>query len=447
MGGCSSVQLAAGASIASLGSTGSLDVTRWLYDLPTGLLTNKLYADNLGPSYTYTPDGKLETRNWARGVTTTYAYTNNTGELIGIDYSDATPDVAFAYDRLGRQVAITDATGTRMFAYNDTLQLAAETNAFGVIVRAYDGLSRSAGFSLFNPANPVNPVQSITYGYSALGRFAVITSSVQSVSSVVEYSYLPGSDILSGWANSSGLAVTRTYETNRDLLTAVSNRYNGATVSAFDYVNDALARRTQRIDSGSAAATNQFGYNPRSELTSAAMGTNQFGYAYDPIGNRTSATNNAEALIYAANELNQYTNIMDGMTLTPLYDYDGNMTAYGDWTFTWSGENRLIQASNAVHLVSYAYDYQGRMFAKVVDGQTNGLAWDDFTIIAEVRSGVTNWNVWGLDISGRLQGAGGVGGLLIVNRNGTSYYPCYDANGNITDYVATNGAVAAHYNV
>lgn len=32
-----------------------------------------------------------------------------------------------------------------------------------------------------------------------------------------------------------------------------------------------------------------------------------------------------------------------------------------------------------------------------------------------------------------------------MNRNGTSYYPCYDANGNITDYVATNGAVAAHY--
>jgi hypothetical protein len=29
-------------------------------------------------------------------VTTTYSYTNTTGELIGIDYSDATPDVAFA---------------------------------------------------------------------------------------------------------------------------------------------------------------------------------------------------------------------------------------------------------------------------------------------------------------------------------------------------------------
>ena len=49
---------------------------------------------------TYTPDGQLATRAWARGVTTTYAYTN--GSMIAIDYSDSTPDVAFQYDRLGR---------------------------------------------------------------------------------------------------------------------------------------------------------------------------------------------------------------------------------------------------------------------------------------------------------------------------------------------------------
>ena len=42
------------------------DTTTWLYDEPTGLLTNKVYADGKGPSYTYTPDGKLATRAWAR---------------------------------------------------------------------------------------------------------------------------------------------------------------------------------------------------------------------------------------------------------------------------------------------------------------------------------------------------------------------------------------------
>jgi RHS repeat-associated protein len=216
-------------------------------------------------------------------------------------------------------------------------------------------------------------------------------------------------------------------------------------VSAFDYLNDTLARRTARIDSGSATATNQFGYNPRSELTNAAMGTNAYGYAYDPIGNRQTYTANGTTNRYAANALNQYTNITAGSVVVPLYDLDGNLTNYNGWSFAWSGENRLIQASNALHLVSYAYDYQGRMCAKVVDGQTNGLVWDGFTIIAEMRPGATNWNVWGLDLSGTLQGAGGVGGLLSEVKDGVPYLAAFDANGNITDYVATNGTIAAHY--
>ena len=66
--------------------SGPGDTTAWLYDPATGLLVQKLYDDvprrsgeaaeagGKGPSYTYTPDGKLATRTWARGVATTYPY-------------------------------------------------------------------------------------------------------------------------------------------------------------------------------------------------------------------------------------------------------------------------------------------------------------------------------------------------------------------------------------
>ena len=55
--------------------------------------------------------------------------------------------------------------------------------------------------------------------------------------------------------------------------------------------------------------------------------------------------------------------------------------------------------------------------------------------------------VWGLDLSGTPQGAGGVGGLCAVfPDNGiTPYYPCYDANGNVTEYVDITGNTIAHY--
>jgi RHS repeat-associated protein len=56
--------------------------------------------------------------------------------------------------------------------------------------------------------------------------------------------------------------------------------------------------------------------------------------------------------------------------------------------------------------------------------------------------------MWGLDLSGSLQGAGGVGGLLKVYDGATSKhcYPGYDGNGNVTVLVdGDNGQVVANY--
>ena len=125
-----------------------MDRTAWLYDEATGLLTNKLYADGKGPTYTYTPQGQLATRIWARGVATVYAYDPASGAMTNILYSDGTPSVSFTFNRLGQQATITDGTGTRSFTYNDSLQLIAETNAFGTITRQYDLLGRNAGFTV-----------------------------------------------------------------------------------------------------------------------------------------------------------------------------------------------------------------------------------------------------------------------------------------------------------
>ena len=77
----------------------------------------------------------------------------------------------------------------------------------------------------------------------------------------------------------------------------------------------------------------QYGYNVRDELIS---GQNQT-YAYDDIGNRTTA----EGKTYAANNLNQYTVIDD---FTPQYDDDGNQTLIktetGVWSVVYNAENR-----------------------------------------------------------------------------------------------------------
>ena len=54
---------------------------------------------------------------------------------------------------------------------------------------------------------------------------------------------------------------------------------------------------------------------------------------------------------------------------------------------------------------------------------------------------------WGLDASGSMQGAGGVGGLLMVNAgSGGVHFPAYDLNGNVMGLVnAANGNISAKY--
>jgi RHS repeat-associated protein len=55
--------------------------------------------------------------------------------------------------------------------------------------------------------------------------------------------------------------------------------------------------------------------------------------------------------------------------------------------------------------------------------------------------------MWGTDLSGSMQGAGGVGGLLAENLVGTGVqFAAYDGNGNVVALVsATNGATTANY--
>ena len=148
------------------------------------------------------------------------------------------------------------------------------------------------------------------------------------------------------------------------------------------------------------------------------------------------------------------------------HDDDGNMLSDGRFTYTWNGQNRLIKAEEQVcptnrtlRKVDYAYDHQGRMVWKVVSRRgaeaqsweaekKTSYLWEKFNIIAETvaSDSATNvtYNIWGLDIDGSMQGAGGVGGLLAVVKDTAIYIPAWDANGNIIEYSANEGTIVAH---
>jgi len=446
-----------------LNPNSSLDVTRWRYDAATGLLTNKVYADGARVRYTYTEGGRLATRVWSRGIAASYAY-DALGQLTNVHYSGNTPDISFAYDRLGRMVSAITAVSSHLFEYAG-LDLVGEIQDGVAITRSYDGLGRSTGFN-------IGDTYSTAYGYDDFGRFCSVSSSVCSVCSLVNYSRLLGTDLVASMTNSAGFWWQRTYEQNRNLISAVSNHVNHVNpvlISAYDYANDSAGRRVSRN-------ADSFGYNARSEVIGAVIGTNNYGYAYDAIGNRVWSAVNTLTNSYTANCLNQYTAVTPPIAVA--YDADGNMTYYGDWYHTWDAENRLTRsepgwdgATNGAVMVDNRYDYRHRRCSKTVRRlsgrgasypfdpsqggtwdvvETRTFIYDGWNLTAEVvvdaQAGTTNVTryLWGPDLSGTLQGAGGVGGLLAVIRPDGTFFPCYDANGNITDYVDSNGVVVAH---
>ena len=150
------------------------------------------------------------------------------------------------------------------------------------------------------------------------------------------------------------------------------------------------------------------------------------------------------------------------------HDVDGNLLSDGRWDYTWDGENRLIRmvARTAVgpqQRLEFAYDWQGRRIAKVVWNNTAGTGtpavdqrflydqWNLIVVAVEVESQfqLAQAFVWGTDLSGSMQGAGGVGGLLKVSHVGQSTTNCFaafDGNGNVVGLVdVSSGAVLARY--
>jgi RHS repeat-associated protein len=154
---------------------------------------------------------------------------------------------------------------------------------------------------------------------------------------------------------------------------------------------------------------------------------------------------------------------------SPTYDADGNLTSDGRWTNKWDAENRLIDMtshasgpSGSRKSLQFAYDSQGRRYSKVVSNWT-GSAWtralhelylyDGWNLLGALdgtNNAIIRSFLWGLDLSGSLQGAGGVGGLICFKQHSGSsagtHFSAYDGNGNVMALVdGKTGSASARY--
>ena len=297
-------------------ATGPVDVTKWIYQPATGLMTQKQDATSKGVTYTYNKLGQPQTRTWACGTTSTYGYDSNTGELLTITYSDSTMPVTLTYDRGGRQVTVTDAAGTSTRTFNSVGELQTEQISGGGVLSGagitvgYDGFLRR---NSLQTAYGANMLTSQTYGYDAMSMLETIASGGHTAT----YAYYPDNGLLNTTTFTGGTTIARGYD-SFGRLQNITTTPAADVAQSYNYTYNNLNQRTRTTREDNSYWS--YLYNDRGELTSgkkywpdnSIVWGAQTEYSFDNIGNRNSSRNggnqfgNLRQSIYTTNSLNQY---------------------------------------------------------------------------------------------------------------------------------------------
>lgn len=451
---------------ARIGTGGNRILTTYGYD--RGMLESVTYTNDPAATpnlaYTYDAFGRVDQ------VTR--------GGVLHADYGYAAGDLVLLTERLNIETINRTLTRTYQDGTGGTVNLRPNGYTFdeGSSVWTYDSAGRHSTVSTPVVNSGVPGTDAWTYGYryddAGNDHLGVLTGGTESLT------------LFS--INGPEVDTVLEYDEARPALLSRKNSYDGGTLSKFTYTVNELGQRDDVTPTGDAFTDTtklSWNYNPSGELTTAdRVGSTLFdrSYSYDAIGNRLTSTDHVAATTnYSAdratptptpggNALNQYARITypDTTSIDPEHDDDGNMTngpvpgedglAEGvavpsNAVLTWDAENRLVQIVVGSVTVHYDYDYLGRRMSRDDETTVTHYLYDGWNCVAEYTGTSTYTHqrsyVWGLDLSESPQGAGGVGGLLSIIQagNSTRYYPTYDGNGNVSEYVNQSGAEVAHF--
>jgi len=472
------------------------DTTTWTHDPYSGNCLSKTYADGSSVTYTYTPDNLPLRTTYASGKWKENVY-DAQRRLCGVIYSSPDMDYELQRDVYGNATNVQDAAGNSWryaYGFNSILLREVFVNTGGTqfiasamtntISRFVDQFDRPIGYTL-----TVNdePKGGIGYAYDDDNRIShIIATNSVGRSFTVAYTnnagYNYGYTITTPSGNTIRRVVARD-DYRRNLVTNCVTYFNSSLVDSHLYAFDALSRPTARTTgtTGVSSVDSIFSYNNRSEVVSAAIGTNLFTHVYDDIGNHLLFGDNAVTYTFTHNQVNQMVGraAPSAPPTSFTYTLDGGLSSDGTWSYAYDAEDQLTSVTsssltNGAIRVLNTYDYRRRRTSKTVQRlnstvqpppapptgtqeweniETRTFVYDDWNLIHEtiytIDGGTTNTTevqyFWGLDLSGTIQGAGGVGGLLAVSRNGQLYFPVYDNNDNVTKYIDESGNIVAAY--
>jgi len=347
----------------------------------------------------------------------------------------------------------------------------------------YDTLNRLTGM--------VDAVGTTAYSYDGVGQ--LLSGDGPWPRDDVNYSYANRlrTRLTIQAPNASPWAQTNACDNEGELTSAMGKELNGVTPrwqEQFGYAYDGAGNLYQRTNY---SLLQSFGVNNLNELTTLTNSgrLTVAGSTTSPATNVTVNTSNAVLYadasfastnqswvtgnntysaiardIYGRSSTNSTTvNLQSTSGFT--YDLNGNLLSDGTRYFAYNDENELISVWTAAWVKNFGYD--GKMRRRIeADYIWTGSSWSltnaiyfiyDGNVVIQERGFSSDIPLVtytrGNDLSGTLQGAGGIGGLLARTDMGqwiggstfaTAFYHA-DGNGNVTSLVYPNGSLAAKY--
>ncbi|HTR41477.1 MAG TPA: polymorphic toxin type 28 domain-containing protein [Pseudomonadales bacterium] len=488
-------------------------------------LGNLTYVDYSGgtvstPSISYSYDGLNRLISMSDGIgTTAFGWTDG-NQLQNETGPWANDALNYTYaNRLRASMALQQPNAppwTQNYGYDSVMRLSTITSPAGAT-----SITSPSGSFIYEYSGGGDLVQGIEFPssgsvyttnlYDSLGRLTntYMSSSYAAITDQHSYSYDLGSEITQHVFTAANY-INYTYDNIGQILTAKGFESGGATArlhEQFGYTYDKawnLAHKTNNLfltaftvnnlnELSSASPSGTYTVSgSATELRGSVTGTppgvtnvtvnGQTNFLYadgtfaDP-GLSLSPGNNTFTAIGKDTYGRASTNIVTtsySSSSSYTYDLNGNLTSDGRRNFAYDDENQLIGVW-VVNSWSNSFAYDGLQRKRVEqDYSWSGSAWQQTNAVRYLYDGnlvmqerdqnnlpLTTYTR-GVDFSGGLEGAGGIGGLLarsdkqqiiplILSANNpnpqyvvTSYYH-NDASGNITTLIQQNGFPIANY--
>ena len=450
----------------------SWNTTSWTYDLARSLCVWKTLADGSRYAYTYTPDAlpALEVRPSGKWMLREY---DNRRNLSSKRYSVTGRGIDFAHDDFGALTNVIDDAGTsHSYVRGRNSKIGTDHCVVqGVTSRIEylsDDFNRTTGMVHFVDGNMSSRASCSYDNVNRLSEITVETPEYGIVNVVYTNTLGRSSGYTISLPNGATILKQRLFRDDfrRNLVQQITTMNGtGNVLASFSYGYDELGRPVVRNN-------DLFAYDGRGQIATFCVGTNSWTYAWNDAESPISEVRNGQARLFEVNSLNQCVGVTENggnTSSTIVRDPDGGVASFKDWIYQYDEENRLSMAvlvldNGGGARIRSRYDYLGRRIMRDIDVKDTAtsdwvprerrmFAYDGDNLIYErtmtYMSGETNNVVtkyfWGKDISETCSGAGGVGGLLFLIRDGTICFPVYDAMGNIVLYADANGGVVAAY--